>query len=232
MRICERWVRERSCWRLILRIKSRFLCIRGSALPTPELPSTLRASWPFEGIRLTKACRGPALLIRRGLVVRMSRYLFLLRQVIARRPEPELDPSGFASAVERNLHHGPLEATTGKEHVPDNLLARCPVFAFADTQILRERNRPFSELVLRSNINQPGAEALNQIISKTGTSAWPIFSEHKLLTGASALSVGQSYWTAPSLPLVPPIFVHATTLAIAPGVLAIITRPVLMVQRA
>ena len=42
---------------------------------------------------------------------------------------------------------GNLRATTGKEDVPDNLLARCPVFAFADTQILRERNRPFSQLV-------------------------------------------------------------------------------------
>ena len=48
------------------------------------------------------------------------------------------------------------------------MLVRCPVFAFADTQILRERNRPFSKLVLRSNINQPGPEALYQIISKRG----------------------------------------------------------------
>jgi DNA invertase Pin-like site-specific DNA recombinase len=31
------------------------------------------------------------------------------------------------------------------ENVPDNLLARCPVFAFADTQILRERNRVLSQ---------------------------------------------------------------------------------------
>src|SRR5271166_47448 len=36
------------------------------------------------------------------------------------------------------------------------------------TQILRERNRPFSQLVLGLNISQPGPEALNQIISKRG----------------------------------------------------------------
>jgi hypothetical protein len=66
-----------------------------------------------------------------------------------------------------------LEATTGTEDVPDNLLARCPVFAFADTQILRERNRPFSHLVLRLNINQPGPEALYQIICKRGHQPGP-----------------------------------------------------------
>ena len=43
-----------------------------------------------------------------------------------------------------------------------------PVFAFADTQILRERYRPFCQLVLRLNINQPGPEALYQFISKRG----------------------------------------------------------------
>jgi hypothetical protein len=37
-----------------------------------------------------------------------------------------------------------------------------------DIQILRERYRPFCQLVLRLNINQPGPEALNQIISKRG----------------------------------------------------------------
>jgi len=44
----------------------------------------------------------------------------------------------------KDLRRGQLKATTGKEEVQDNLLARCPVFAFADTQILREGNRPFS----------------------------------------------------------------------------------------
>jgi hypothetical protein len=43
-----------------------------------------------------------------------------------------------------------------------------PVFAFTDTQNLRERNRPFSKLVLRSNRSQPGRKALNQIISEGG----------------------------------------------------------------
>ena len=38
-----------------------------------------------------------------------------------------------------------------------------PVFAFGDTQILRERNRAFSRLVLRLNINRPGPETLNQL---------------------------------------------------------------------
>jgi hypothetical protein len=33
---------------------------------------------------------------------------------------------------------------------------------------LRERNRPFSELVLRLNINRAGPEALNQINSQRG----------------------------------------------------------------
>jgi len=37
-----------------------------------------------------------------------------------------------------------------------------------DIQILRERNRAVSQLVFRLNINQPGPEALNQIISKRG----------------------------------------------------------------
>jgi hypothetical protein len=35
-------------------------------------------------------------------------------------------------------------------------------------QILRERNRPFSQLVLRLNINQPGPEAPHKIVSKRG----------------------------------------------------------------
>jgi hypothetical protein len=43
-----------------------------------------------------------------------------------------------------------------------------PRFAFADTQILRERNRAFAQLVLKLNINQPGPEVLYQIISKRG----------------------------------------------------------------
>ena len=43
-----------------------------------------------------------------------------------------------------------------------------PRFRIAVIQILRERNRPFSQLVLRLNINQPGPEALYQIISKRG----------------------------------------------------------------
>ena len=35
-------------------------------------------------------------------------------------------------------------------------------------QILRERNRPFSQSVLRLSINQPGPEALNWVIPKSG----------------------------------------------------------------
>jgi hypothetical protein len=67
----------------------------------------------------------------------------------------------------KNLRRLRLEATTGKEDLPDNLLAQCPVFAFALMfKFLRERNRDFSRLVLRLNINQPALEALNQIISK------------------------------------------------------------------
>ena len=52
-------------------------------------------------------------------------------------------------------------------------------------QILRERNLPFSRSVLRSNINQPGPEALGQAISKRGHLPGPDPSEHKLLTGAA-----------------------------------------------
>jgi hypothetical protein len=59
-----------------------------------------------------------------------------------------------------------------------------------DIQILRERNRPFSQLVLRLNIKQPDPEALDQIISKR-TSSQRRSSGHKLLPGAAALSVGQ-----------------------------------------
>jgi hypothetical protein len=60
-------------------------------------------------------------------------------------------------------------------------------------QILRERNRPFSQLVLRLNVSRSGPEALNQIVSKTGTSASPPRSSgHKLLLGGAALSVAQS----------------------------------------
>jgi hypothetical protein len=60
-----------------------------------------------------------------------------------------------------------------------------------DIQILRERNRPFSQLVLRLNIKQPDPEALDQIISKR-TSSQRRSSGQKLLPGAAALSVGLS----------------------------------------
>jgi hypothetical protein len=75
----------------------------------------------------------------------MSRYLFLLRQVIARRPEPELDPSGFASAVERISIMGHLtlllaEETHGTICSPNAPFSRSPIL-----KILRERNRPFSQ---------------------------------------------------------------------------------------
>ncbi len=62
-----------------------------------------------------------------------------------------------------------------------------------DIQILRERNRPFSQLVLRLNIKQPDPEALDQIISKR-TSSQRRSSAQKLLPGAAALSVGHG-WT-------------------------------------
>ena len=56
-----------------------------------------------------------------------------------------------------------------KEDVQDILLVRSPVFALAfGVQTLRERNRAFAQLVLRLNINQPGPQALYQIISKRG----------------------------------------------------------------
>ena len=52
---------------------------------------------------------------------------------------------------------GYLRFTTGKEDVQDNLLVRSPRFRVAvDTEILRVRNRRVAQLVLRSNMNQPG----------------------------------------------------------------------------
>jgi hypothetical protein len=84
-----------------------------------------------------------------------------------------------------------------------------PVFAFADTQILRERNRPFSQLVFGLNINQPGPEALDQSFPHVDI----ILSPDPLDTNSSRAQqhgrLDSPHWTAPSLPLVPPIFVHA-----------------------
>jgi hypothetical protein len=58
-----------------------------------------------------------------------------------------------------------MGGATGKEDVEDILLVRSPVFAFADTQVLCQRNRPFSKLVLRLNINQPS------VVGYVGSSA-------------------------------------------------------------
>ena len=115
-----------------------------------------------------------------------------------------------------------------KEDVQDIVFGHLPVFALhLEGQVLFERGSTLLSIGLRSNINQPGPEALYQINFKRWTSASPRSSGQELLPGAAALSVGQSDGTAPPLSLVPPIFVHAMTLAIAPGVLAIIIRPVM-----
>jgi hypothetical protein len=61
-------------------------------------------------------------------------------------------------------------------------------------QIPRKRKRPFSQLVFRSNINQRGLEALNQIISERGHQPRPQIVRTQVSSqGAAALSVGQSY---------------------------------------
>ena len=62
-----------------------------------------------------------------------------------------------------------MRKTAEEEEVRDNLLVRYPRFRVGvDIQILRERDRAFSQLVLRLNTNQLGPEVLNQIISKRG----------------------------------------------------------------
>ena len=59
----------------------------------------------------------------------------------------------------------------GKEDVPDNLLFRSPRFRvrrYSNSSRAQSTDLP---MVLRLNINQPGPEALNQIISKRGCAA-------------------------------------------------------------
>jgi hypothetical protein len=60
-----------------------------------------------------------------------------------------------------------FKTTTGKKTYRSIFTSVRPV-SHCDVPILRERNRAFSQLLLRSNINRNGPEALNQIISNRG----------------------------------------------------------------
>ena len=89
-------------------------------------------------------------------------------KISALNPQEFVSPFQLAanlSSVYARLGEKPPERKTYR----DNLLVRSPRFRVGvDIQILREGNRPFSKLVLRLNINRPGSEALNQIISERG----------------------------------------------------------------
>jgi len=61
----------------------------------------------------------------------------------------------------KNLRRGPLGAKSGKEEIQDNLIAPSPCSRVGVAiQILRERNLPFSQLVLSLNVSRSGPEAL------------------------------------------------------------------------
>ena len=99
---------------------------------------------------------------------RTSKFRPIHHQQLPLKPRYSAQRFQVLRSHRKNLRRGRLEATTGKEDVQDNLLARCTVFAFADTQISSRTQSTLLSIGLRLNINQPGPEALNQIISKRG----------------------------------------------------------------
>src|SRR5271165_139579 len=107
-----------------------------------------------------------------------SKFRPIHHQQLSLKPRYSAQRFQVLRSHRKNLRGEPLEATTGKEERtgqsarPSAPFSRSPILKF-----LRERNRAFSQLVLRLNINHL---VLRRSI-KMWTSASPIFSGHKLL---------------------------------------------------
>ena len=72
---------------------------------------------------------------------RTSKFRPIHHQQLPLKPRDSTQRFQVLRSHRKNLRRGRLEATTGKEDVPNNLLVRSPRFGIAvDIQILRKRN--------------------------------------------------------------------------------------------